>query len=329
MGTTRPENGCPRLATKGRLDLALMITSFTLCIAGVTVIAVGASNRFLPHDERYLGMTAVDLCSLHGCRVVHFMVHDRVAFGGAAAAAGVLYLWLVASPLRRGEPWAWRALVHSGAIGFASFLAYLGYGYLDTWHGLVTAGLFAAFAFGILRTRPHGASPNRDPDTPIAPLRWPHTISELGRLLLLAAAAGLTVGGFTIMLIGMTCVFVPQDLAFMGINVAELHSLNPRLVSLIAHDRAAFGGAVCACGVALWPLVRRGDRSRATRAVLGVAGFVGFGPAILIHVAVGYDDLFHLAPAILGAATYSLGLVALGIGEPRPFAKSLRVEEYE
>lgn len=48
-------------------------------------------------------------------------------------------------------------------------------------------------------------------------------------------------------LVGMSCVFVPQDLSYMGLGVEELHALNPRLAPLIAHDRAGFGGAVC-CG---------------------------------------------------------------------------------
>src|SRR3712207_8431362 len=42
--------------------------------------------RSLPHDERFLGMTAEQLCSLHGCRIVHFMYHDRGAFGGSIVA---------------------------------------------------------------------------------------------------------------------------------------------------------------------------------------------------------------------------------------------------
>ncbi len=42
----------------------------------------------------------------------------------------------------------------------------------------------------------------------------------------------------------MTCVFVPQDLTFLGFQIGELQALNPRLVPLIAHDRAGFGGTV-------------------------------------------------------------------------------------
>ena len=72
------------------------------------------------------------------------MMHDRVSFGGVLLAIGVMYLWLAEFPLRRGEAWAWWALAVSGTAGFLSFLAYLGYGYLDTWHGAATLALAAA-----------------------------------------------------------------------------------------------------------------------------------------------------------------------------------------
>ena len=42
-----------------------------------------------------------------GCRVNAFMLHDRVAFGGALVSVGVLYIYLALFPLRAGEAWAW------------------------------------------------------------------------------------------------------------------------------------------------------------------------------------------------------------------------------
>src|SRR5262245_51959977 len=104
-----------------------------LLLAGMAALALAATSRFLPHDERFLGMTARELCAHQGCRIVHFMIHDRASFGGALLAVGLLYLWLTESPLRQGQAWAWWLLLLSGAVGFASFFAYLGYGYLDSW----------------------------------------------------------------------------------------------------------------------------------------------------------------------------------------------------
>ena len=66
------------------------------------------------------------------------MFHDRVAFGGALVSIGALHMWLAEFPLRNREAWAWWLFVISGLSGFGSFLAYLGYGYLDTWDGVAT-----------------------------------------------------------------------------------------------------------------------------------------------------------------------------------------------
>ena len=102
---------------------------------GAFAIFQAATGHFLPHDAAYLGMTASELCALHSCRILHFMIHDRVSFGGVLVAIGVLYMWLASFPLRRRESWAWWALALSSLAGFLSFLSYLGYGSLDsaTW----------------------------------------------------------------------------------------------------------------------------------------------------------------------------------------------------
>src|SRR5439155_8282856 len=107
----------------------LMFVGLSLILCGAFALFLSITGRFLPHDVRFLGMTADDLCALDQCRIVHFMFHDRVSFGGVLVAIGSLYLWLAEFPLRQGEAWAWCSLLVSGAAGFTSFLAYLGYGY--------------------------------------------------------------------------------------------------------------------------------------------------------------------------------------------------------
>ena len=288
----------------------LLVLGLGLLVSGLFALLLAATGRFLPHDERFLGMNAGQLCALHGCRVVHFMVHDRLAFGGALAAVGVLYLWLVASPLRRGEAWAWWVLLVSGAVGFLSFLAYLGYGYLDTWHGLATLALLPCYVFGLVRSRRtlSGAAGVRSLLVPGERVPW-RSAHGAGRACLLMTAAGMVVGGLTIMTVGMTCVFVPQDVAYLRVGADALHALNPRLVPLIAHDRAGFGGAVCCCGLALFFAVWCGRPSRSLWQVLALAGAFGFGAAIGAHPAVGYNDAVHLAPAVFGAVLYLTGLI--------------------
>ena len=49
-------------------------------------------------------------------------------------------------------------------------------------------------------------------------------------------------------------------------------------------------------------------RGRALRQAIGVAGLVAFGATLAVHVAVGYTDLLHLAPLIVGSLTMTIGL---------------------
>ena len=310
MSTADPDDRGLFQAAIGDGRPLLLVLGLGLLASGMFALFLAATGQFLPHDERFLGMTARQLCSLHGCRVVHFMIHDRLAFGGALAAVGLLYLWLVAFPLRQGQAWAWWLLLLSGAIGFASFLTYLGYGYLDAWHGLATLGLLPCFALGLARSRGTLAGPVGVCSllTPAVCVPWTSQYG-VGRACLMATAVGMIGGGITILAVGTTCVFVPQDLVYLGLSVGELHGLNPRLVPLIAHDRAGFGGAVCCGGVVLLFAVWCGEPSRSLWQVLALAGFVGFGSAIGAHPVVGYNDPVHLAPAACGAALYLAGII--------------------
>jgi hypothetical protein len=174
----------------------LLLTGVVLILCGGFALFQSATGQFLPQDVAYLGMTARDLCAIHQCRIVHFMFHDRVSFGGSLIALGSLYLWMAEFPLRQRQAWAWWLFVISGLLGFATFLSYLGYGYLDTWRGVA----------------------------------------------------------------------------------------NPRLVPLIAHDRAGFGGGLFSTGIVVFFCVWCGKPSRSLWQVLCVAGIAGFGTAIGIHL---------------------------------------------
>jgi hypothetical protein len=247
-------------------------------------------------------MTAPQLCALQGCRILHFMIHDRISFGGVLVAIGVLYLWLGMFPLRCGESWAWWSLALSGSVGFLSFLGYLGYGYFDSWHGAATLMLLLIFVAGLFRTR--GLRRER-----VAP-RWLdlHSSPGIGRTLLLMSSAGIGAAGLIIMTVGMTTVFVPQDLAFMGLPRPAISAINPHLVPLIAHDRAGFGGALVSFAIAMFACVLYARPSRALWQALTIAGVAGFGTAVGIHPAIGYLSVSHLGPAVLGGVVFAVGL---------------------
>jgi MFS family permease len=332
--TTQPRQDDERvgffaaLAGDGRPLLSL--TGLALVGSGLFALFLSATGHFLPHDEQFLGMTAKELCSLHGCRIVHFMYHDRASFGGALVAVGTLYLWLAQFPLRRREAWAWWTLLLSGAAGFASFLAYLGYGYLDTWHGAATLVLLPCFALGMFLTYREIESPKgiRSLLRPSRPLGF-STRSDAGRSFLLATAVIITIAGAVILTVGMTSVFVPQDLKFLGVDPAELHRINPRLVPLIAHDRAGFGGGLCCVGLTVFACVWCGTPSRSLWQALALSGTIGFGTAIGVHPLIGYNDAVHIGPAVAGGLLFWVGLVLCGTGgrPARPLPEALTANQ--
>jgi hypothetical protein len=289
----------------------LTLTGLALVLSGAFAIFQSATGHFLPQDVQYLGMTSEALCEMNQCRIVHFMFHDRVSFGGVLIALGSLYMWLAEFPLRHGEPWAWWLFALTGVTGFGSFLAYLGYGYLDQWHLAATLALLPVYLVGLFRSfrlvvaqRP--ASP-RCMTRPAVSAPWASRYG-VGRACLLLAAAMIIVGGGVITGVGMTSVFVPQDLEYMGTTAEQLNAINPRLVPLIAHDRAGFGGGLLTAGLAVLVCVWCGRPSRSLWQVLLWAGSVGFATAIAIHPVIGYMSFTHLAPAVAVAVLFLLGM---------------------
>jgi hypothetical protein len=287
----------------------LMLTGLGLVLAGGFALFLSATGHFLPHDVQFLGLTAEALCGMDQCRIVHFMFHDRVAFGGSLIALGSLYMWMAEFPVRAGEAWAWWLFLLSGITGFGSFLAYLGYGYFDSWHGVATLLLLPCFVLGLCRTSSLLIKPKGFGSLLVPAVHKPwNSRYGLGRLCLLVVAAGMIGGGLTIMGFGMTRVFVPQDLAFLRLKPADLNAVNPRLIPLIAHDRAGFGGGVCSCGIMVAFLIWCGQPCRSLWQVLFLAGSVGFGTALGIHPVIGYLDFVHLAPAVLGLCLFLVGM---------------------
>ena len=201
------------------------LTGVCLALSGGFALFQSATGHFLPHDTEFLQTAPQALCSINACRIVHFMFHDRVSFGGSLIAIAVLYLWLAAFPLKAGDAWAWRALCLSGVVGFGSFLSYLGYGYLDTWHGAATLALLPCFIAGLWLSRQlvlkkaacsDGDASWRSLLRASTETNW-RWRAGAGRACLLIAAIGLIGAGFTIQTVGMTSVFVPTDLTFMAL----------------------------------------------------------------------------------------------------------------
>lgn len=286
----------------------LSLTGIALLLSGAFAVFLAVRREFLPHDIAFLGMSADELCRFADCRVVRFMFHDRVAFGGTLIAVAVLYLWLAAVPLRQGYFWAWLAFAVSGSAGFLSFLAYLGYGYLDSWHGIATLALLPCFFFGLILSLPRvsqrSAAWISSPQAAAAPVQL-----RYGRKCIFVTGVGMILAGITILIIGMTQVFVREDLAFIGLTREGMNAINKNLIPLIAHDRAGFGGGLISSGLLVVICTWYAPPSRSHWEATTLAGLAGFGCAIGVHFIEGYTDAFHLAPAFGGALMFAAGSV--------------------
>jgi hypothetical protein len=287
----------------------LIFTGLILVLSGLLVIVQSVTGHFLPHDVAYLGLDAVQLSVYQEGTITKFMFHDRISFGGSIMAVGFLYMWLAEFPLRHGQAWAWYLFLFSGVIGFGSFLTYLGYGYLDTWHGGATIMLLPFFATGLIRSYSIVKDTASLKDIFVVREKFDYrSMYGIGKIFLLFSSLGIFFAGSTIMIVGMTTIFVPQDLEYMNITVCGIEKISSKLKPLIAHDRAAFGGGLSTIGLLYFFIIRRADPVVNLWQIILLSMGIGFITAIGVHYLIGYTDTVHLLPAYFGAATSTIGL---------------------
>lgn len=273
--------------------------------AGLGAAAITLGPVLLWYDRDYLGMT---LHELHAANhhLVHFLQHDRITMAGTMVSIGALYTGLALGGIRRGRPWARQAYLVSGAIGFPTLFYFLVTGFVEPLHTATTLVLFPMFVAGVRRA-PHTPRWRRMPEGPEPERRR----ALAGQLLLIVTGTGLFVGGAVISVVGLTGVFVPSDLVFLGADTEALRAVNPRLVPFVAHDRAGFGGALMAAAVAITLLSAWGwGRGEAwVFWSLATAAVFGFLPAVVVHGAIHYTDFLHLAPVYVGILATATGLL--------------------
>jgi dihydroorotate dehydrogenase len=259
----------------------------------------------LPYDEAASGITRDAILRLNP-KVLKFMAHDRFTLAGTMLSLGLLYTSLGWNGVRRGRAWAQEAVVYSAFTGFLTFFAFIGYGYFDQFHAFVAAALL-----------PIAVQCAASQVLPAAPLarsdlvndrawRW----SAVGQLCFVVEAIGLILAGLVIMLVGARYVFVATDLAFLGTTGEAMTSVYPRLVPLIAHDRATFGGMLLSSGIAvllttLWGFAR-GERWIWRTFLL--AGYLAYAATLWIHASIAYTDPLHLSPVFIGLFLHTAGL---------------------
>jgi dihydroorotate dehydrogenase len=275
-----------------------------MLVGGILALIIATTRVVMPYDEAMAGLSRDEILKINE-NLLHFMAHDRVTLAGTMLAVGILYFALSVFGMRFGMHWAQRAIIVSASAGFFSFFLFLGFGYFDPFHAFVTAILFQLLIMAIHCELPRYSN-HVAPDL-VNDRAW--YLSQWGQLLFIIHGAVLVVAGCVIAAVGITSVFVPEDLEFMQTTADHLFGAHPRLVPLIAHDRATFGGMLIATGVcvllsSLWGF-RRGHAWLWWALV--TAGSAAYLATITIHWHVGYDSLKHLLPAYLGFAAIILG----------------------
>ena len=288
-------NGARRVATQSWIWLALL--AWGLLGGGILVAVVAMTRVVLPYDEALTGLTRPQIAAINA-RLLDFMRHDRVSLSSAMLAVGILFSSLAMCGVRRGEHWAWLTVVVSAAVGYLSFFLFLGFGYFDPFHAFVTATSFPLLLLGIHAELP----PTRRPATIDDRNDWRWRLSHWGQLLLIVHGCAVITAGVVIACIGTTSVFVREDIEFLCTEAGLIEAAHPRLLPLVAHDRASFGGMLISCGVATTLMALWGFRRGVLwvwQALIG-AGALAYAIAIAIHWRVGYWSLVHLMPAYLG-----------------------------
>jgi dihydroorotate dehydrogenase len=282
-----------------------LLLGISMLAGGLLALAIASTRVVLPYDETFAGLSRAQLAAVNE-RLLFFMAHDRVSLAGTMIAIGVLYVQLSLFGVRHGLHWARVTILASAFAGFGSFFLFLGFGYFDPFHAFVTAILFSFLLLALHARMP----PLMRQKSPSPRENWRWRLSLWGQLLLIVQGAALITAGLVISFIGITSVFVPEDLDFMRTTADALAAASPRLVPLIAHDRASFGGMLLAVGLAVLLLALWGWREGAAWLwwSLLLAGTTGYTAAIVVHLAVGYTNPWHLAPAFGGAAFLLLGL---------------------
>ena len=281
------------------------LLGLAMLIGSVLALIIASHRVVLPYDEAFCGWSREQMRQFNP-RLLSFLAHDRVTLAGTMVSIGLLYLSLSWHGARRGLHWARMCVLVSAGAGFFSFFLFLGFGYLDPFHGFVTAVLFQLFAMGVhAKEMPRGRF-----ELP----EWNETRAwrrgQWGQLLLVMHSVGLLGAGILIASIGVRDVLVAEDLSYLGTTLDFLRGANPKVIPLVAHDRATLGGMLIASGLiyllaSLWGL-RRGA-AWLWHSFLW-SGLAAYAAAIGVHYVVGYVNVRHLLPAFAG-----LGLLLCGL----------------
>jgi len=282
------------------------ILGASMFMGGIMAFVLAATTVIMPYDESLSGLTVEKILS-YNPRIFDFMSHDRATLAGTMFSLGLNYMVISYYGIKRGYHWAKSSLLASSFIGFLTFFAFLGYGYLDLFHAFVTLVLLQFFLLAFVMDLPDEKRNLLPPQKNTG--LW--KLAMWGQLLFVVQGVGLIMAGLTILIFGSTTVFVPTDLGFLNMAASQIAQLHENLIPLIAHDRTTFGGMLVSSGVfvlltALWGFERG---RRWLWWLYLVSGFPPYIITLWIHFKIGYEDFIHLLPVYIGMGILILGLI--------------------
>ncbi|MFG6495461.1 dihydroorotate dehydrogenase [Fictibacillus sp. UD] len=286
--------------------ISFFLMGLGVFIAGIIALIIGLTEVLLPYDEHYLSIQKEEIMAFNH-HLFHFMSHDRICLAGVMISAGFMFTQLSYHGIRKGEHWAKKVYVIAASLGFLNIFYFMGFGYFDKLHFIYYLIILPFFLYGLYRSRnfPIGSKAVNLHNT----AAWKR--SQLGQSLFVISGICLLSAGIVISIIGMNGVFVKEDLMFFSLTPDQISSFNDKLIPLIAHDRAGFGGALISEGFLLLTIALWGYREGAKWIwwTLALGGLPGFLTGVGTHFMIGYDNHFHLSPAYLLFVFYLVGLV--------------------
>ncbi|KZE64257.1 hypothetical protein AWM68_14260 [Fictibacillus phosphorivorans] len=286
--------------------ISFFLMGLGVFIAGIIALFIGLTEVLLPYDEHYLGIQKEEIMAFNH-HLFHFMSHDRICLAGVMISAGFMFMQLSYHGIRNGEHWAKKAYVIAASLGFLNIFYFMGFGYFDKLHFIYYLMILPFFLYGLYQSRNFsiGSKAVNLHNTKA----WKR--SQLGQSLFVISGMCLLSAGIVISIIGMNGVFVKEDLMFFSLTPDQISAFNDKLIPLIAHDRAGFGGALISEGFLLLTIGLWGYREGAKWIwwTLALGGLPGFLTGVGTHFMIGYDNHFHLSPAYLLFVFYLVGLV--------------------
>ncbi|WP_216827676.1 dihydroorotate dehydrogenase [Alkalihalobacterium elongatum] len=278
----------------------------SIVIGGLITLLISMSSIILPYDEYFLEMNRETIYVFNE-RILYFMAHDRMTLAGTMISGGIVYMGLARYGIRQGLKWAKQATDTAAIIGFLGIFLFIGYGYFDWLHLIFWLVLLPFYLVGFVKTKKvNGTAKSTNQRNHVI---WKKSL--FGQFALVILGFSFVFGGLTIAYIGITNVFIATDLTYICMPPEMLNKFNERLIPVIAHDRAGFGGALLSVGllilmIALWGF-QQGNKWVWWMLFLG--GIPAFTAGIGVHFAIGYTDFIHLLPAYFALLLYVLGLV--------------------